>query len=102
MTHTFRSRLANLVARVAALLVSTRRQLVRYTLSPAECATLGLPDGTTEPTVYVQPVVGCPWWRLDAWIDRHSTTEHCLRLDALGFSVEVYYHPRGSAPTVLA
>lgn len=45
------------------------------------------------PAVYVQPVVGMQWWRVDVWLDREDSAEHCLRIDALGWQAEVFYRP---------
>jgi len=95
------------IANAAAWLVSCRRELVRHALTFEECEAAGLPEGSTERAVHVQRPTGALWWRLDAWLDssadgspsRAGGAEGCLHVDALGYSIEVYYYRRPQVAT---
>ena len=96
-------RLVHSAATAAAWVIArTGRAVVKIKLTDHECEREGLPYGSTEPAVTAWPVVGMPWWRLDAWVDaleepgqgerqRETRVEHCWKLDALGWHAEVYF-----------
>lgn len=68
---------------------ATGRQVQRYTLTDEECEEAGVPEGTTEPCIYVHPLVGSKWWRVAAWNDGD-----CIHLRALGWVAEVHHEGR--------
>lgn len=74
----------------AAWLLSFRRELQRHELKWWESEAMGLPEGSTIPAVHCFPVTGSPWWRVDVWSDGD-----CLHIDALGWTGEVHYIPKG-------
>jgi hypothetical protein len=75
----------------AAWVLGHFRELQVYHLSPAECEAQGLPEGSTEPHIYVQPLGNTRWWHFDAWTDGD-----CLHLRALGWWAEVHYIPKAT------
>lgn len=74
---------------------ATGRAVSVHTLSIDECEALGMPEGTTEPHVYVQELGGAArWWHLDAWNENDGGG--CFHMRALGMSVEIH-HEEASA-----
>jgi hypothetical protein len=81
------------IARLTAALVGLVRPLVRYPLTEAECASMGLPLGSTDPAVYCTPLHSASRWRLDLWKEADDGDgQACLHLRVLGCEVEVWYH----------
>lgn len=79
------------ITHAAAWVLSHFRKLNDHHLTPEECEAQGLPEGATEPHIYVQPIACARWWHIDAWTDGD-----CLHLRALGWWGEVHYHPKAS------
>jgi hypothetical protein len=85
---------ANVLTQFAAFTVGQFRQIKQDELSDCECEQDGLPSGSTARAVFVLPVSGMPWWRLDAWFDLEG--DGCFNVTAFGHRGEVHYVRRNT------
>jgi hypothetical protein len=80
--------------RAAAAELGQGREVEVYALSDDECEAAGLPLGTLEPCITVQPLVGAQASRFDALDDGAG----CFHLRAFGMAAEVHHVARGTGP----
>lgn len=86
-------RLAWHLTRAASVLVGMLRPIVRHQVNDDECASEGLPVGTSSPAVFCIPLSSGSPWRLDLWTETdEATRQGCLRLRLLGCDGEVWFH----------
>jgi hypothetical protein len=69
--------------------LSQFRDLAHHELTPRECEKHGLPEGSTEPHIYINRISNAPWWRCDIWSDGD-----CLHIRLLGWWSEIHYIPK--------
>lgn len=96
MTITYRAAatIMQALARATAWAIkATGRQVQHYALTDEDCEAEGVPLGTTEPCIYVQPLGGSKWWRVAAWDDGD-----CVHLRAMGWAAEVHHEGREVVP----
>lgn len=85
IAHELRHRLAFEAAQALAWVISLARPISMHTDS----------EGNESPHVYVLPLAGSPWWRLDLWRPEAG----CIEGRIFGCAVEVFYVPKVAAGT---